>query len=762
MRRLVYRSSQILLLLMLGLVLWSGWYLSHKGLSRRWRKQLIAEVHKAGVEISFRRLTLDPLRGLVARDVRVMDPHRRALATINSVVLDINYANLLHGQPSLHSVDLREASLVLPLGQGEAQPLEVTGLSAKLFIEPDRIQLSHAHANFYGARISAKGRLVNTGSLKTARERGAGPQLSGTFSFQWLQRMAEVLMRTKGNPELTIDFSGDFSALNNIYAKAVLSARNLAHGQLQFRSLYGETIYSEGAAELRQLTVLDKRGRLEASGRFENGSLQLDLLSNLDPQALGGFFPLLNECVFYSVPDLKISVRGPWESPQLVGRIDLQKFSLRSALFEGLGAGFSWKAGDWYISDLQLSHRSGQLSASALSQAGQWRAKLESNLNPRALLPLASGTLAQLLGTYEFDQTPSVRLALQGIGSNTATLSGSGDLALGRTRIRGVPLESLNTALEFKDDQLFCQKLRITRGEGNASGALSYHFGRRELRLDKIALNLVPVDVATWIDPRLAHDLAPYRFHGAPRLSLNGKIQFAAPKETGLEVLVDSPAGMDYVFLKKNLPANAVSGRLFFTDGRLQISNLKADLFKGGLQGGADISLQKEDQRFSGRIRTERVDFESLTKLYFQYAGSGGVLNADFDFSGRGEDARLLRGSGKLEVIDGNVFSIPLFGPLSKLFDTVLPGAGYQQAHKGTASFDIKDGVLATRDFEVKGKGFAMMGDGQLHFLDDKIDFDIRMNARGAPGMVLFPVSKLFEYKGEGSLSQPAWHPKRF
>ena len=55
----------------------------------------------------------------------------------------------------------------------------------------------------------------------------------------------------------------------------------------------------------------------------------------------------------------------------------------------------------------------------------------------------------------------------------------------------------------------------------------------------------------------------------------------------------------------------------------------------------------------------------------------------------------------------------------------------------------------------------GMIGHGDVRFLDDKLDFDIRIDANG-PGILLTPMYKLFEYKGEGSLSKPNWHPKRF
>ena len=120
-----------------------------------------------------------------------------------------------------------------------------------------------------------------------------------------------------------------------------------------------------------------------------------------------------------------------------------------------------------------------------------------------------------------------------------------------------------------------------------------------------------------------------------------------------------------------------------------------------------------------------------------------------------------MHGKGKVEVTNGDVFAIPIFGPLSGILDYVMPGAGYSIARNATATVAIKDGIIHTEDFDVAGKLFDMLGSGDIYFLDDKLDFDIRISAKGA-GIVLAPVYKLFEYKGEGTLSKPDWHPKRF
>jgi hypothetical protein len=36
----------------------------------------------------------------------------------------------------------------------------------------------------------------------------------------------------------------------------------------------------------------------------------------------------------------------------------------------------------------------------------------------------------------------------------------------------------------------------------------------------------------------------------------------------------------------------------------------------------------------------------------------------------------------------------------------------------------------------------------------------MRINAQGIPGLVFFPVSKLFEYYSNGTMADPKWSPK--
>ena len=253
----------------------------------------------------------------------------------------------------------------------------------------------------------------------------------------------------------------------------------------------------------------------------------------------------------------------------------------------------------------------------------------------------------------------------------------------------------------------------------------------------------------------------PYRFRHPPTVTANGLYQFRGGKNTHLEVTVDGANGMDYSFLGKTLPFDRVSGRLLFTNDRLQIIDLRGGLLSGTLRGNADISLAQNDQRYRADISISGINFPQLTDLYYNYKTARGQLGGTYDFTGFGSDPRTMHGRGKLEVTDGDVFAIPIFGPLSGILNHILPGSGYSIARKASASFKITEGIIHTGDFEASGMLFSMLGNGDVHFLDDKLDFNLRLNMKG-PGVVLTPVYKLFEYTGEGSLKKPDWHPKRF
>ena len=153
-QRLAASGLRLSVLALLALFVWGSWYLANKGFGRQWRTKVVEELQKRGIDASVRRLTLDPFRGLVAQDVRIYDSKDRdkPLAVISEVALDINYAALLHRQPFLNAIDVRNADLTFPNPSADpnAPKAQLKQFRAHVYFPPEQIFISQADGIFCG------------------------------------------------------------------------------------------------------------------------------------------------------------------------------------------------------------------------------------------------------------------------------------------------------------------------------------------------------------------------------------------------------------------------------------------------------------------------------------------------------------------------------------------------------------------------------------------------------------------------------------
>src|SRR3954469_5048192 len=160
-RQVIATGTRLLVILSFALLIWGGWYLANRGLGRAFRVRVVEELRKRGIEASVRKLTLDPFRGLVARDVRIYDAKHREqpLLAISEVALDINYAALLHRQPFLNAIDVRDAQLIFPIENSDPKSPkpELSHFRAHIYFPPEQIYVSQAEGIFCGVRLSVTG-----------------------------------------------------------------------------------------------------------------------------------------------------------------------------------------------------------------------------------------------------------------------------------------------------------------------------------------------------------------------------------------------------------------------------------------------------------------------------------------------------------------------------------------------------------------------------------------------------------------------------
>ncbi len=769
-RRLL-RLAIVAFVLILG---WTGWYLAKRGFGKEWRDRVSEELHKRGVEASIQRLTLDPVRGLIAQNVRIYDFKNRenTLAVISEVALDINYAALLHHQPFLNALDVRGAELTIP--NPTAAPgtpkTQLKELRAHVYFPPEQIYVSQAEGIFCGVRISATGQLIKRSDYKSSEE---------ISDEEWRQRLllvhriAEELRRFSfpgEAPALQVKFAGDLSQFESVHAEATLQGDRLRRGDYEMTNLSLAAEWANQTLHITQCGWSDNAGNFSGRADWsrETGAAEFQGRSTLDAKRFleaVGFPQLLADVTLNSPPLLELSGAANFagEKPKIsvIGRLAVERFSYQTVPLLKLTADFSWDGERGMIRELRLRHESGELRGDLLDAPNDFRLTVESAIDPIVFRGFTSPEMGRFLAEWSWTRPPSIRFALHGPGRNPETWTGDGSIATQRTRFRGASMNEASAALRLENGAFHLDNLRVVRDEGMGTGAIAYDFAHHEIRFKEVRTALRLTEAIVWVDPKYFKEVTDYKFHHPPNLLINGVFHFLGGINDHIEIKVDAPTGMDYVFLGKTLPFERVTGHLLFTDNRLQLIDLDGKLFNGDVRGAADISLARHDNHYTANLTLEGVDFPRLADLYFKYETKHGRLSGAYEWTGSGNDARLMEGTGTAKVTDGDVFAIPIFGPLSELISAIIPGAGYSLARQARSTFTIKNGIIHTDDFKVSGKLFGMLGHGDIRFLEDKLDFDIRLEAGGA-GIVLTPMYKLFEYKGEGSITKPNWHPKRF
>ena len=773
-RRFLISLIRFCIVVAVAAVIGGGWYIAEKGFGSKTRQIITDELRKHGVEAKIAHLTLDPFRGLVAQDVRIYDykSGENTLAVVSEISLDINYAALLHHQPFLNGIDVRNAQMTLPLPAKDAkQKPQLQHFNAHVYFAPEQIDLSQAEGWFCGIRISATGRLIKRQDYRPS------PPLT---EEEWqkrlalLQRIVTELQNIRypaEHPTLQIKFSGDLADMENARVEATLHGDRLVRQDYECQSLDGAATYADQRFTLNELRWEDRTGSFSARGNWDRQSAQaefqarstINLKSFLDAFGLGS---ALSDAAFTTSPNLDLSGSahfvGPRPQIKVIGHVAVANFSYHGVSLTDLAADFSWDGERTFVRDLRVRQQGGELKADLLDAPDDFRLNLDSTINPLVIKNFLSPEMQQFLSEWDFQRLPAIHLEIRAPNDKPDSWHGDGTIALERTRFRGAAMTNAVCKVHFAEGAVTYDNIRVTRSEGVATGGFTYDFRHHEVRLSNIKSSIDPNETIVWVDPALKKTVTPYKFRQPPNLTVNGVYQFAGGKATRVDVNVDANRGVDYVFLGKTLPFDRVTSKLLFTNDRLQIVDLRGTIFSGDLRGNVDLSLAHNDQHYRADINVTNIDFPRLTDLYWQYKTAQGRLNGSYAFTGVGGDARAMNGTGKIEVTDGDVFAIPVFGPLSGIMSAILPGIGYSIAHKATAGIKVRDGVIHTDDFEVAGKLFSMVGHGDVHFLDDKLNFDMRIDMHGAAGLFLAPVYKFFEYVGEGSLKKPDWHPKRF
>ena len=542
----------LVLLLVALLFSYVAYYGYHQGFGGHWRALLTKEFHAFGLEIRVRRLTLDPFRGLVAKDLEIYDNDRRQmiLAQISDLSLDINYANLLQQEPALNAVDLHDAKISIPIDPAvpKAGRIRLTGLQSRIYFFPGRIEVRQASGMIFGIHLQASGTLVNPAAFSLLSGSESRPDQKPQQNFlRLLIKEIEMLHFSEEPPQLDFIFQVDFARPASLRLQGGhLFAGSLTRKNYQLQNLDCQFSLENQKFDLRKLFMRDGRGELFATGiwNLATGEKNFQVRSGLDPAKLlaDDFrFPWAKDFIFDAPPQIELSgVARPDGRLQVLGKLNFDQFSVREVKFQSMKAEFSKAGNSWMVMNAQVTHRSGTLSGDVLNRPGDFRMRINSALNPTELMPLCPPRFQRALTGWEFQTSPVIQATVSGATKEFAKLSGTGQIWLGKTRFRGALLNSASTNCELRNNVIRCDQIRVIRDEGTGTGNFTYDFGRDQLTIADAETNLSPDVVSAWIGPPLGRILQPFRFTETPNIHAAGTVQVRNGSADDLRIRVEA------------------------------------------------------------------------------------------------------------------------------------------------------------------------------------------------------------------------------
>lgn len=759
-------------LLLLGVPAALG-YLHWIGFGEAWRAKVANAIGGSVLEVDIGKLTLNPFHGIVAEDVSVLQRagSRRRLADIDRLVVSLSLAELLRGKVNIDLLELEHTAVSIPFAEDGQHPdvIELSNLSAEIHQAGGRLTISRGGFDFQGIRVMVSGELLNADARPEAQESSPEDDDARVAAIRSVLGVLDEIRFSGDRPTLVARVTGDLAdpaslAVPTIEFRAAgVEYRGADFGRIEFSGSYADR-----SGRLSRLSIHGPAADLTASGTWSavaGGDLAVSgRVSAVAVLGLMGRGEAGEDVMFEKMPEIDSRVTfaqgDSGMEVSVTGRVATGPFSIKGVALRNLTAAFAWKDSHFYVQDALIESLTGTVRASVLSESGGFRMKLDSDAIPTEFAPFFGPNERKILDLMEFRDAPRVTMKLAGEEPKMDAISGTGTIELGRTAMRGSWIDSARSSVVIEDRAVRYEDFTVKKGDRQATGAFTYDFGRREVRLDDVRSRLNPAEVLLWVDPNIAATVAVYRFRGAPDVRADGLVHMEDPSKNDLRVQVDAPGGLDYELLNKDLPFGATQAQVRLKGTRVRANVTKAKLMGGEVAVDADVSTEAANPSFGASVSVAGVDFPSLTKLYFGYSQSEGRMSGDYVFTANLRDPGSMKGEGSIRVEDGHVLAIPLFGPLSEIVSAIIPGAGHDSARLATADFAIAKNRISTANLDIEGEGFEMFGEGSIGFPNGDLDMAIRINAKGIPGIVLFPVSKLLEYVSTGTMSDPQWRPK--
>jgi hypothetical protein len=467
-------------------------------------------------------------------------------------------------------------------------------------------------------------------------------------------------------------------------------------------------------------------------------------------------------------PDWRAEVKP---TVALSGHFHFEKSLLRGVMVNSADSRFSCTNGVWQVPDLVVKRPEGRLEVfhETDARSGGFCFRLRSSIDPRALRPLLNPRQQSGLDLFGFTQPPIVDGEIVGSWRALARTGARARVAITNFTFRGQSADGFQSAVEYTNNLLKLIEPRLQRDQGTqqlAAASVGVDVTAQRVCITNGFGTADPLVVARAIGPLTGQAFEPYRFLKPPVVRVEGTIPFHGENEGDLHCDVK---GELFQWWKFKVPR--ITGQLHWVKDRLLLQEVQADFYRGAGTGHAEFVLQpRQPTKFSFEAKVTKADLHLLMgDLSTRTNRFEGLLTGRLEITqALASDWQSWQGRGRVNLRDGLIWEFPLFGVLSPVLDSMMPGLGSSRASEGSATFAITNGVISSDNLEIRASMMRLQYWGT-------IDLTGKVNARAQAellrdtwvvgrvlSLALWPVSKIFVYKITGTLNEPRSEPVFF
>lgn len=780
------------------------YYINQSGINDQWRERIAIELENLGVIADFEHLRFEITKGLVAKGVRIYADEKRedVVARLEHLVIDVDKTKLMRGKIRVHNIALKDADITLPIDSNDpsGKLIIINELQGEMYLPDKKTIEARALEGFLsGIHISMDARIWSEKDAQDDSPQRLKQQRTNRLKFisHILNEIEQWQWPVDSPPKIKLYIEANTDKIETARIDFIIEAAEIEKNGTSLYDIELSGDYNNNIITLDNISLRDSTGKLDSKASYQPATktTKFEAHSTLHLQALCRQIlgiNIANQLTFSTPPDISctgtIRLKPDSQTETLItGQISVSDFSFLGSRFQELQSDFSSQNKDLFLTKLYAKHKEGELKGRILFKDETIQYEADSTLPASAYTPFLNGSgIGKALNKVTFQPDSSLQISARGTMNRhmLTQWDAEGYAKIDKFSYKGTEMNSLSghyslSAVRSHFDRIKADfnydnySLKKTYGGPSSASvsASSIHLNRDEniIVLNDINGSAWPAPIVRLFVPNVADHIEKYRFHRPPNLSASGAFGLNGNKDaTNFNIIVNSPGSMHYEFIGEPLTLNTLQSNVQILGDRVDVNNLSFYTFEGACSGNIHVyTSHPERSGYFGDLQFRRLHLKDIGKLYEFNNAERGLLTGRIDFNGDGNSTDKFNAQGSLALEKGNLFSVPMLGPISKLIGGVLRDKNptQEKAKDASCTYIIKNGIVFSNDFLATTRSLKFTGEGNIDLNKKEIDLLVRMNARGLFGVLAMPLRPfigLFQFNGKGPISEPTWKTSIF